>query len=188
MWHFEAVYREHFRFVWRVVRRLGVHGQAVDDIVQDVFIVVHRRLGDFSGRSNVKTWLYGIIRRVVADHRRSLRRKPGHDAPAASRRPDHHEPDAMLGDDENPQAQVERSERIRVLHHILASLDEDKREVFILAELEELTIAEIADALGANANTIASRLRAARRQFESALSAMRFDDPGPTDQDGGADD
>jgi RNA polymerase sigma-70 factor, ECF subfamily len=187
-WHFDALYREHFGFAWRVVRRLGVRGQAVDDVVQDVFIVVHRRLGDFVGRSSVKTWLYGIIRRVVADHRRALRRKPGHDTPAATRRSDPRDPDALVGDDESPDARVEQSERVRVLHHLLAGLDEDKREVFILAELEELTIAEIAEALGANANTIGSRLRAARRQFESALSAIRLEETEHADEEGGASD
>jgi RNA polymerase sigma-70 factor (ECF subfamily) len=171
---FEALYREHFRFVWRIVRRLGIDGGQVDDVVQDVFVVVHRRLGDFEGRSSAKTWLYGIVRRVVADHRRTLRRKPGHevaDIPAES------DPDVMTSGDQSPQASVEQSERVRLLHRLLGELDDDKRDVFVLSELEGLTMVEIAEALDVNANTIASRLRAARREFEVALDlATRADD------------
>jgi RNA polymerase sigma-70 factor (ECF subfamily) len=171
---FDAFYREHFRFVWRIVRRLGIDGHQVDDAVQDVFLVVHRRLGDFEGRSAAKTWLYGIVRRVVADHRRTLRRKPGHDTAAA---PPESDLDAITGGEPSPQASVEQAERVRLLHRLLGELDEDKCEVFILSELEGLTMAEIAEALDVNANTIASRLRAARREFEAALDrATRADD------------
>jgi RNA polymerase sigma-70 factor (ECF subfamily) len=161
----DALYREHFRFVWRTVRHLGLQGSAVDDVVQEVFLVVHRRLGDFAGRSSAKTWLYGIVRRVVSDHRRTLRRRPAlasTDVPAA-------DVDAVVCERQGPEASAEQAERVRLLHRLLAELGDDKREVFVLAELEGLTIAEIAEALGVNANTIASRVRAARREFEAAL-------------------
>lgn len=157
------MYREHFRFVWRNVRRLGIDGAQVDDVVQEVFVVVHRRLADFEGRSTPKTWLYGIVRRVVADHRRSLRRKPLGNAPEDDG------VDAASPPEEGPEASAEQAERVRLLHRLLSLLDDAKREVFILAELEGLTLAEIAEALGVNANTVASRLRAARREFEAAL-------------------
>ena len=171
---FEALYREHFRFVWRIVRRLGIDGPQVDDVVQDVFVVVHRRLGDFEGRSAAKTWLYGIIRRVVADHRRTLRRKPGHETAAA---PPEGDLDSVTGCEPSPEASIEQAERVRLLHRLLGELDDDKREAFILSELEGLTMAEIAEALDVNANTIASRLRAAKREFEAALDrATRADD------------
>lgn len=164
---FETVYREHFRFVWRTVRRLGIEGAQVDDVVQEVFVVVHRRLGDFEGRSTATTWLYGIVRRVVADHRRTLRRKPLGTAPEDDAM------DAASAPEDGPEASAEQAERVRLLHHLLSQLDEAKREVFILAELEGLTLAEIAEALGVNANTVASRLRAARREFEAALEEQR---------------
>lgn len=164
---FETIYREHFRFVWRTVRRLGIEGALVDDVVQEVFVVVHRRLGDFEGRSAAKTWLYGIVRRVVADHRRTLRRKPLGTAPEAEAL------DAASSPEEGPEASAQQAERVRLLHQLLMQLDEAKREVFILAELEGLTLAEIAEALGVNANTVASRLRAARREFEAALEEQR---------------
>lgn len=164
---FETIYREHFRFVWRTVRRLGIEGAQVDDVVQEVFVVVHRRLDDFEGRSTAKTWLYGIVRRVVADHRRTLRRKPLGTAPEGEAM------DAASAPEDGPEASAEQAERVRLLHRLLSQLDEAKREVFILAELEGLTLAEIAEALGVNANTVASRLRAARREFEAALEEQR---------------
>ena len=169
---FEALYREYFRFVWRIVRRLGTDPQLVDDVVQDVFLVVHRRLGDFQGRSSAKTWLYGIVRRVVADHRRTQRRKPALDAPT----PAQGDLDAMTSDEQSPQASVEQAERVRLLHRLLRQLDDDKREVFVLSELEGLTMAEIAEALDVNPNTVSSRLRAARRELEAALDQVTRED------------
>jgi RNA polymerase sigma-70 factor (ECF subfamily) len=166
---FDGFYREHFRFVWRTVRRLGVEGVLIDDLVQEVFLVVHRRLRDFEGRSSHKTWLYGIIRRVISEQRRTLRRKPAHSAG--------HELEAMRSPEHGPEASAEHAERVRLLHRLLGDLDESRREVFILAELEGLTTVEIAEALAMNPNTIASRLRAARREFETALErALENDD------------
>ena len=72
---FEEVYAQHFDFVWRTARRLGVGDLHVDDVVQDVFVVVHRKLAGFEGRSSLKTWLYAITRRVVSDHRRAQKRR-----------------------------------------------------------------------------------------------------------------
>lgn len=158
---FESFYREHFRFVWRTVRRFGIEGTLIDDLVQEVFLVVHRRVADFEGRSSHKTWLYGIIRRVIADQRRALRRKP---APSADL-----ELETIRSPGHGPEAFAEQAERVRLLHRLLAELDESRREVFILAELEGLTTVEIAEALSMNPNTIASRVRAARRDFEAAL-------------------
>lgn len=167
---FEAVYREHFRFVWRCTKRLGIEGALVDDVVQETFLVVHRRLSEFEGRSSMKTWLYGIVRRVVSDHRRTLRRKPGLDALNAMN-------DAQGGDLEavhdtsarGPEASLEQGEQLQLVRRLLLELDEEKREVFILTELEGMTMAEIAEALDVNPNTVSSRLRAARREFEEAL-------------------
>src|SRR4051812_45143312 len=75
---FDAIYEEHFDFVWRSVGRLGVDAAAVEDAAQDVFVIAHRRLAGFEGRSSVKTWLFGIALRVSRDHRRSARRKRSH--------------------------------------------------------------------------------------------------------------
>jgi RNA polymerase sigma-70 factor, ECF subfamily len=168
---FDTVYEQHFPFVWRSVRRLGVPAAAVDDVVQDVFIVVHRRLSSFEGRSTFRSWLYAIVARVVRDFRRSLRRKPGQlggDARADA------DPESLA----NPTSMASRNdaanaEATRLLHTILSELRDDRREVFVLSELEEMTSVEIAAALGQNVNTVYSRLRAARRDFEHAALRHR---------------
>jgi RNA polymerase sigma-70 factor (ECF subfamily) len=154
------VYEGHFDFVWRSARRLGVHAPQLEDVVQEVFIVAHRRLAQFEGRASLKTWLFGITRHVVRDHFRSLRRKPvellGQLEPA-----DVHAADA--------ETQVAAQQGARLLHALLAQLDSDKREVFILAELEQMSAPEIAQALDQNLNTVYARLRAARHLFDQAL-------------------
>jgi RNA polymerase sigma-70 factor (ECF subfamily) len=72
---FDAVYDSCIEFVWRSVRRLGVEEASVDDVVQEVFFVVHRKLPEFDGRSSTKTWIFSILLYVVRHHRRTWRRK-----------------------------------------------------------------------------------------------------------------
>lgn len=147
------------RSVWRTARQLGVAPEAVDDVVQEIFVVVHRRYGDFEGRSSVRTWLFAITRRIVADHRKSKRRK--HATPT--------EPTTFdtFASHERP---IERLEAFDLVCVLLDTLDETKREVFVLAELEGMTLAEIAEATSTNPNTVAARLRAARAAFGQALT------------------
>jgi RNA polymerase sigma-70 factor, ECF subfamily len=164
---FETVYEEHFAFVWRTVRRLGVPERSVDDAVQDVFVVVHRRLRSFEGRSSVRTWLYGIARRVAHDHRRRVGRKERGEAL----------PDGLADPAApSPDREVARLEAARLLYSILEGLDDEKREVFVLAELEQMTVPEIAEATGVNLNTVYSRLRAARQAFEAGVARVRARD------------
>lgn len=155
---FEDVYEEHFEFVWRSVRRLGVPDAAVDDAVQDVFVVVHRRGSEFEGRSSVRTWLFGIVVHVA----RAYRRRKSLDAVAD---PDTLEDSGRRG----PQAAAEAAEAMRVLYEVLDTLDDDKREVFVLMELEEMTAPEAADVLSVKLNTVYTRLRAARRDVDAEV-------------------
>ena len=164
---FEDIYERYFDFVWCNVRRLGVPEASVDDAVQEVFLVVHRRLPEFEGRSSFRTWLFGIVLRVASEQRRALRRKSPHacagNAPV----------DADSIADErtaSPHEATARSQEVRLLYKLLAELDEEKLAVFVLAELEQMSIPEIAESLGANVNTIYARLRAARRAFEQAVA------------------
>lgn len=159
----EEVYAQCFDFVWRSARRMGVAEAAVDDVVQEVFLVAHRRQADFEGRSKVETWLFAILLRVVSDHRRTLRRKGGL-APL---------PETLEASGSSPAEQAENRERVRLLHRLLDTLDDDKRAVFVLAELEQMSAPEIADALGVNSNTVYSRLRIARQKFDEALARHR---------------
>ncbi len=161
---FDDVYEQHFDFVWRSVRRLGVPDGSVDDVAQEIFIVVHRKLSEFEGRSTVKTWLFAIARRVVSDHRRRLKRRRAHT-------PLYDKPVACAGD--NPQESAARLQAAQLLHAFLDSLADEQREVFVLAELEQMTAPEIAEATGTKLNTVYSRLRLARKAFERAVTRHR---------------
>lgn len=162
-----ALYEENFALIWRSVRRLGVDPCSVEDAVQDVFLVAHRRLADFEGRSSVKTWLFGIALRVARDYRRAARRKRSHGIV-----PEDEAETSSVEDTRGPSPleSASRAEAARRLHAILGELDEDKRAVFILAELEQMSAPEIADAVQANINTVYTRLRAARREFNEAIA------------------
>jgi RNA polymerase sigma-70 factor (ECF subfamily) len=165
---FEDVYDEHAEFVWRSLRRLGVLGASVDDALQDVFVVVHRRLRDFEGKSSLRTWLFGIVLGVARNYRRSARRRAPEGALAAEANDDLPSPDAR-----GPEARAEDAEAVRTLYALLDQLDEDKREVFVLSDLEEMTAPEIAAALSLNVNTVYARIRAARLAFEQAVARHR---------------
>jgi RNA polymerase sigma-70 factor (ECF subfamily) len=166
---FDAVYEDQLQFVWRTVRRMGVRGADTDDVVQDVFVIVHRRLAEFEGRAQLKTWVFKILLHVVKHYWRTHQRKPGDRAGENET-----EIQSLIEDRASgPAASLERVEAVRVLDRLLAALDEDKRAVFVLAEIEQMTAAEIAEIAEANVNTVASRLRAARQEFEKALARFR---------------
>lgn len=155
----EAIYKDHHTFVWRSLRRLGVPDADVDDLVQEVFVVVHRRLGDFEGRSAITTWLFGIAYHVMQEHRRKGAARARRELQVEEGRP----PTA-------PDRRLSRVEAVGVLDELLARLDEDQRNVFVMAEVAKLTAPEIAELTGAKLNTIYSRLRLARRAFDDALT------------------
>lgn len=159
---FETIYREHYAFVWRSVRRLGTPDAELDDLVQEVFVVVHRRLGDFEGRSAITTWLFGIAYRVVRDHRRSAAARAKREALATGGRPPT-EPDRKLS----------RTQAAGVLDDLLAQLDEEQRAVLVMADVVNMTAPEIAELTETKLNTVYSRLRLARQAFETALVDYR---------------
>ena len=155
--HLSGIYREQIAFVWRILRRLGVPPEALEDAAQDVFLVVHRRWDAYDPDVPIRSWLFGITRRVAADTRKRLQRVHARtDARADADR---------LGDAVDSAARVEASDFVA---RFLDQLDEDKRIVFVLADIEGLTAPEIGAALGVNLNTIYARLRAARLRFQSA--------------------
>ena len=170
-WTFDEVYDENFPFVWRSVRRLGVVDSAVDDVVQDVFLVVHRRLASFQGTGAMRSWLFGIAVRVVKDLRRTLRRKP---AQLGGRAATDDDVDGMADRaSNNPHETLAKAEAVKLLHAALDAMPDERKEVFILSELEQMTVPEIAEAVDANVNTVYSRLRAARRELDAAVARYR---------------
>jgi len=150
-----------------------VPSATVDDVVQEVFVVVHRRLSEFEARSSLKTWLYGIVLRVVREHRRTLRRRAPHMLSSVHSVELTHVPEQR---GVAPDEAAANAEAARIVEQILDVLDEEKREVFVLAELEELSAPEIAEALGVKLNTVYSRLRVARQEFAAAAARHRAHD------------
>jgi RNA polymerase sigma-70 factor, ECF subfamily len=163
------IYDAHFDFVWRNARRLGVPEANADDVTQDVLMIVQRRIADFDGRASMQAWIFGILVRVVRDYRRSFRRKG---ARHVSLEPENTR-DSSAAPAPTPIELAERAERVRLLETLLSELDEDKRTLLILSELEQWTLREIAELFGSNTNTIFSRLRAAKRAFEQAAARWR---------------
>jgi RNA polymerase sigma-70 factor, ECF subfamily len=157
------IFRTYAPFAWRALRRLGVPESDVEDVCQEVFVVVHRKLGEFQGRSSLKTWIYGICARTASDYRRSgrVRREVVTDSP----------PDAP--DDPAQHDVVALREARKTLDRILDQLDDDKRSVFVLYEIEELTMAEVAEALSCPVQTAYSRLHAARKIVEAGVEAAK---------------
>jgi RNA polymerase sigma-70 factor, ECF subfamily len=159
---FESIYNQYFDFVWSSVRRLGVSAAATDDVVQEVFIVIHSRLHTLEQPQALRSWIYGIVRRTVSGHHRSRRVKEASGAALAA------EPNAQPLPP-TPLDLVEQNDKVKLLFSLLEELDEPKREVFMMAELDELAVPEIAEILEIPLNTAYSRLRAARQAFEQAL-------------------
>ena len=154
---FDEVYAAHFAFVWRVLRTFGVSDAALEDAAQDVFVVVHRRLPEFEGRAAITTWLFAIARRVAQAHRRKEgRTDPLEEEPAGGA---------------DTFAALSRAQAAATVMGILDTMDEDKRIVFALVELEQLSVPEVARMLDLNLNTAYSRLRLARHAFELAVRA-----------------
>jgi RNA polymerase sigma-70 factor, ECF subfamily len=149
------VFSEHAAYVWRALRHLGVPESEADDLCQEVFVVVHRRLPSFEGRSSLRTWLYGICLRVASDYRRRARVR--YERPAADPARDLAEPGGFAPD-ERAQARAE-------LLALLEGLDDDKRDVLVLFEIEGVPMIQVAEILGCPLQTAYSRLHAARAKL-----------------------
>jgi RNA polymerase sigma-70 factor (ECF subfamily) len=159
---FKAIYEAHFGYVWHSLRRVGVPAADLEDLCHDVFVAFYRGLDGYDPARPLKPWLFGIAFRVASDHRRRARhrfevqdsgdhadRRPGADDRVAERQAQH---------------LVERA---------LGALDEDKRAVFILHEIDGQSMPEIATVIAAPLNTLYSRLRLARAEFANAVRRLR---------------
>jgi RNA polymerase sigma-70 factor (ECF subfamily) len=160
---FDALYRAEFAYVWRSLRRLGARAADLEDLAHDVFVVVHRKLGDYDPARPVKPWLFGIAFRVASDYRRRARFAAevtgGHVEAVASA------PRA----DEWLAAEEDRA----LVMEALATLDLDRRAVFVLHDIDGVAAPEIAAALAIPLNTVYSRLRAARQRFTAVVRRRR---------------
>lgn len=160
---FRAFYAEHFAFVWRCLGVLGVPAASQDDAAQEVFVVVHRRLPEFRGESSIRTWLYGIVRNIASNARRSQRRKGGLEELQ----------DTEPSEQPDPLRNLETREAADFVQQFVSGLDDNKRDLFVLAIIEQLNMPEIAPILGVPLNTAYTRLRTLRSEFQSALAQYR---------------
>jgi RNA polymerase sigma-70 factor (ECF subfamily) len=172
----DRVYAEHFRDVWRCLRALGVLDSALDDAVHDVFLVVQQKLAAFDGQAALTTWLYAIALRVARRARAAARKD-------AWRFASIDEPDESLADvavaasalaSEHPDRALERSERLSLARRALNRLDDDKREAFVLAQVEQMSAPEIAEITGLPVNTVYSRVRAAKLAFQAEVARLEL--------------
>ena len=149
------VYEAHVDYVHRCLLHLGVPNDALEDAVQDVFLVVHDKLADFDGRAKLTTWLYAIVLRIARRYR-------------AQRRHACLEDDTRGQDCTHESAEVQ--ERLALARRALAALDADKREVLVLADIEQMSAPEVAAITGLPVGTVYSRLRAARALFSQHVA------------------
>lgn len=156
-----TVFAEHGARVWRFLRYMGVPERDLHDASQDVFVVVHRRIGEFDGAAKVESWLYAICFNVARTYRRKGRTRE-------------------IGVEELPEREVDERgaaelvER-QVLNRALDALDELHRAVFVLREVEELPMSEVARAVGCPLFTAYSRHRTARMRLQRILRELEVD-------------
>jgi RNA polymerase sigma-70 factor (ECF subfamily) len=157
---FRVTYTEHFDFVWRSLRLLGVPADLLDDATQDVFSVVFRRLADFDGRAALRTWLFAIARRVAANYRRREHRNLSVQSAGLD-----DEPSTLP----TPQASLEGNDAADAVMAFCATLDEERRALFVLALIEGVATPELVPAFDVPLNTLYSRIRALREGLEQFL-------------------
>jgi RNA polymerase sigma-70 factor, ECF subfamily len=157
------VVRAHGPFIARSLRYLGVLEADLEDAAQEVFVVVHRRLGTFEGRAALSTWLYGVCTRVASARRRRA----------------YHRYESLVPEPLEPaiapsqEADLERQELRTRLLAVLDRLDEDKRAVFVLYEIERQPMKDVAQAVGCPLQTAYYRLHAARGEVLAACEELR---------------
>ena len=157
------IFDEHARYIWRTLRHLGIPEADTPDLCQEVFVTVHRRLSSFEGRSSLRTWLYGICIRVASEHRRRphVRRETPLSEPPIGFSEQH---------DMGPDSALEQRSAVQ---RLLAVLDEDKRQVVVLYEIEGFSMKEVAEIIQCPLQTAYSRLHAARALMLSAFNAEK---------------
>lgn len=158
------IFSEHADFVWRSLRRLGVRPADVDDALQEVFLVVHRRVSEYEDRGHMRAWLFSISRQVASHYHRGAKRSE-----------ERHRGLPVSAVPRDPEEVLARREAEQFVSDFLECLDEPRRLVFYLSDVEGLTVPEIASALDVNLNTVYGRLRQARTRFESALATRKRD-------------
>ncbi|HEY3452749.1 MAG TPA: RNA polymerase sigma factor [Myxococcales bacterium] len=161
---FHAIYDAQYAYVWNTLRRLGIRRNELKDFVQDVFLVVYRRLSSYDEARPLRPWLFGIAYRVVSNRRRQERGQPPRSAVTAAT-------EDLPSSSAGPEEAARAAENRALVARALEALDLEKRAVFVMHELDECPMPEIARELDIPLNTAYSRLRLARQAFAAAVRA-----------------
>ena len=161
---FQAVYKQYTNFVWSTARALGAIEDTIDDVVQDVFLVVHAKLSTLQHPESLSSWLYGITRRILSDYRRAKRNRNAAEERLGA------EIKSIRPAPATPLEYTERKAELDLLQRILLELNGPNREIFILVEILEMTMPQAVQTLGIPLDTAYSRLRRARHCFDKALA------------------
>ena len=161
---FRAIFEEHFDYVWNTLRHLGARTADLEDLTHEVFLRVHERFDDYDGARPLRPWLFAFAFRVASGHRRLARHRL-----------------EVLGDfaesrDASPPADeaLALRENKELATSALEAVELDRRAVFVLHELDEVPIPQVASALGIPTATAYSRLRLAREEFQRAVHRLRL--------------
>jgi RNA polymerase sigma-70 factor (ECF subfamily) len=173
------VYADHFRYVFRCVRALGVREEMIDDAVHDVFLVVQQKLPEFDGRYALTTWLYAIALRIARRYRTDAAKHARRFATEASEGTscNHDETHDLVSSAvglRDAEGELETEERLAIARRALEALDDDKREAFVLAHIEQMSAPEIVEITGLPLNTVYSRIRAARLAFGAEVARLQL--------------
>lgn len=155
---FRATYDQHIAFVWRSLSRFGVPESCREDLAHEVFIVYFKKYMDYEGPASPSTLLYGVARRVAANHRRGQSRRDAREQ-AAGELPQ----SPQLGPDE----MIARQDAQDLVERFLGTLSEDNAEIFRLTQVEGLRAKEVAGIFEINLNTLNARIRSAKMKFET---------------------
>lgn len=164
------VHARHGEFIWKTLYRMGVRAPHLEDVYQEVFLVVHRRLDSYAGHCAITTWLFEVCFRVAAGYRRRAhfrREQLVADAGSVT---------YVAAPTPTPEREVERRQAADRLHDLLSTLNLEQRVVLTMFELEGLTCDQIGENIGVPIGTVYSRLHRARKAFLRALARQRARD------------
>jgi RNA polymerase sigma-70 factor, ECF subfamily len=161
---FHALFRAQFRFVCVTLRRLGVRERDVEDVAQEVFVLVHKKLSTYDASRSMQLWLFGFCLRTASSYRRLARHRQVVQGEFDTE---------IAHSDPLPDDRMVALQNRRMLLDALDQLQEDRREVFVMHDLNDFNAAQIAEMLSIPVNTVYSRLRLAREELKKALVRIR---------------
>jgi RNA polymerase sigma-70 factor (ECF subfamily) len=160
---FDSIYAQYLAFVWYSARCFGVKLEAMDDIVQEIFMVIYCKIATLRQPESLRSWIYGIVRRTVTGYHRAQRTQNASDVVLSLY------VETQKATQPTPQELTEQNEAAKLLSGLMDEIDPPKREVLMLVEVHGMTVPEISTGLGIPLNTVYTRLRAARVAFDAAL-------------------